>query len=360
MKHKRKKILLMTMTRRIGGIEVLIKDIAKYIDQEKYEIAIVMQGTPYILDKEFTKRKQYAFHISTLKKPFHYIKDLCIIIKNGHFDIVHIHKCSCANFISALICYLYRVPCVIVHAHATTSFTGMKGKILHHLGQWIIRFCSHQKVACSRAAADWLFGRKYCQKYDVKIIKNGINITDFCFQKSIREKQRKELGYNHEIVFGHVGRFCEAKNHRFLIEVFYAIYQHNTNARLLLIGQGELENEIKEKVSQLKLKHAVCFLEECQPIAPYYQAMDIFLFPSLYEAFPLALIEAQTTGLPCLVSKELALEDMKDIEYMDLSKSAEEWAQKALTLIHGDRKTYNSQFDIQHTITKICELYERG
>ena len=161
---------------------------------------------------------------------------------------------------------------------------------------------STQKMACGYNAAKWLYGENID---NVILLKNAIDSDKFKFNIGVRNTLRGQLGVSNKIVFGHVGHFERQKNHEYLIDVFNLIRKEKYNAVLLLLGDGSLENSIKQKVDELALNDSIIFVGTVKDVSPYLQAMDIFIFPSLFEGFSLALTEAQCSGLKCFVSENI-------------------------------------------------------
>ena len=160
--------------------------------------------------------------------------------------------------------------------------------------------------ACSELAGRWLFGDKTFEQGKVTIINNAIDLDKFKYDEKVRKEKRKELNINDDtLVVGHIGRFVAQKNHTFLIDIFSELHKKEKNSILLLIGQGPLIGEIKQKVETLGISDSVKFLGQRDDVNELYNAMDLFLFPSLYEGLGMVLIEAQANGLPCIASTEV-------------------------------------------------------
>ena len=163
--------------------------------------------------------------------------------------------------------------------------------------------------ACSEVAGRYLFGNKAFDQGEVKIIHNAIDVEKFKFDKVARKKLRKEFGImDSTIVIGHVGRFVQTKNHTFLVDVFKKYHERNPDSKLLLIGIGPLENQIKDKIRKLDLVESVIFLGQRDDINKLYSVMDIFCLPSLYEGLPVVGVESQATGLPIIFSNGVSHE----------------------------------------------------
>ena len=202
------------------------------------------------------------------------------------------------------------------------------------------------KLAPSSEAACYTFGKKQLKNGKVKILHNAIPYRDFIFNCEIREKVRKNLKIEDKLVIGHIGRFDEQKNHKFLIEIFKEIKKNNENAILLLVGNGSLKEKVRKQVEELKLDDSVIFLGVRKDIPQLLMAMDIFVFPSLYEGMPNTVIEAQATGLKCIISDTITREaDITGlVSYTSLNNGIEEWKSKVLNNCQYERKDTSDKF----------------
>ena len=293
------------------------------------------------------------------------------VMKKNRYEIVHIHNSSVFGILEAIAAKLAGVPKVVVHSH----LTALGGKGLIKAIKFFFQVCAKPlwplfvdfRCACSTEAGIWMFGKKAIIKGDVYILKNGIRSEDFCFCQEIREIYRKKLGFTNQHVYGHVGRFEKQKNHIFLIDIFSEIITRDPDARLLLIGSGGLENTVKEKVMKMRLSEYITFLGNSDEVNNWLQAMDVFIFPSLYEGLPLSGIEAQATGLPVIasdsISHELEITDL--VTWMSLERSAAEWAeitirkQKEIIRDKNSRKQIlESGYDIEETARLLNQIYK--
>ena len=197
-------------------------------------------------------------------------------------------------------------------------------KLMRPLCRLLIYAFSTQRLAVSQEAGVSLYGRHI----SFQIVHNGIDLQKFAYSPAVRKKKRTELGLEHKFVVGHIGRFSEQKNHRFLIDIFAEIYKKKANAHLLLLGVGELKEEIKAKVNQLGLTHAVTFMGSRTDVQDFYQAFDVFVFPSLYEGLGIVSVESQCSGLPCVMSDVIPKEAfICNATPVSLDKSPREWAE---------------------------------
>ena len=195
------------------------------------------------------------------------------------------------------------------------------------------------------------------------IINNAIDIDKFKFNNKKRKIMRKELKImDNEILIGHIGRFIKQKNHNFIIEVLKDLVLYDKNFKLLLVGVGNLKTMIEEKVKINKLENNVIFLGQRGDVNKIYQAMDIFLLPSLYEGLPLVGIEAQIAGCKCFfsnkITKDVRIKD--DTEFLKISNS-KEWAEKIVDYVKKEKnreESYCKEYDIRKSAEKLCRLYK--
>ena len=221
-------------------------------------------------------------------------------------------------------------------------------------------------LTCSRPAALDLFGEEAAQK--AVILKYGIDTRRFAFSASVREECREELGLaGSDYVIGHIGRFAEQKNHRFLIDIFYEVSKVCPEARLLLLGEGTLQEEIRQRVSQYGLEDKVIFAGVTERTERYYCAMDVFVLPSLFEGLGIVNLEAQASGLSCVVSDAVPREvDVSGrMEFLPLG-DAKAWRDSLLKhkgLAHereGDwRDVYDAGYDVEKTAQALTEVFDR-
>lgn len=208
--------------------------------------------------------------------------------------------------------------------------------------------------------------KKKCRKRQSEILKNGIIGKQYYYNENIRNEYREKLGWQNNLIVGHVGRFSEQKNHTFLIDVIAEMYKVNPSVRAVLFGIGDLKNDMEQKVEQLGLKAIIKFPGTSPEINNYLQAMDLFLFPSLYEGLPVVGIEAQAAGIWVLasdtISPELKITDK--VHWMSLSKPVSCWAEKGLELLNqvSERDTAleikEAGYDIEFTARRLKDIYE--
>ena len=206
-------------------------------------------------------------------------------------------------------------------------------KIIRYLWKFIVDY----RFACSNNAAEWMFSKYDIENSKVKVINNGIDEKKFIYNEKMRLEYRKKLNLKNKFVMVHVGRFTYQKNHEFLIDIFNSVYLKYDKSVLLLIGEGVLEDKIKEKVELLKLQNSVIFYGLSDEIYNILQAADVFVFPSHYEGLPVVGIEVQAAALMSVASDNITNE-IKITDYwksISLDKSSEEWAEIVLNYKDG-------------------------
>ena len=348
-----------------GGVEAVLMNYYRNIDRNKIQFDFICDSDstniPYDEIKSLGGR---VILCPPYQDIFKYIKELKKIFKENNYKIVH----SNINALSVFPLYAAKksgVPIRIAHSHSTSNKKEWKKNLLKNaLRPFSKKYATHY-FACTEHAGRWLFGNKTFDQGKVFVVNNGIDLNNYIFNENIRKEKRNELNLkNSDIVIGHIGRFMKQKNHEFLIDVFNELYKENNNYKLILLGQGPLQDEIKEKVKLLNLENAVLFLGQKEDANKYYQAMDLFLFPSLYEGLGMVAIEAQTAGLPCIVSTEVPkIAKVSDkIYFIGLEEPIGEWTKTINDFISDDRtinlkEIQEAGYDIVTEVKKLEQKY---
>lgn len=272
------------------------------------------------------------------------------------YKIIHGHMYSIAS-IYLLIAKSYGLY-TIAHSHSTSNGSGIKS-IVKDIFCLPLKYICDYKMACGIDAAKWLFGEKRIRENSFHLLKNAINLEEyFC-----KDEMNESLSNKERIVCGHIGRFVEVKNHRFLVDVFFEYHKLNPNSILLLIGTGELEDIIKEYVVKLRLEKTVFFLGNQKNVKKHLRKMDVFIFPSIYEGLPLALVEAQASGIQCFISDTISDEVCitSCINKLSLKESASVWARcikgKNLMKKNTHSELRNAGYDIENTVQWLSKFY---
>lgn len=365
MENDKIRILNIVPNMRAAGIESFIMNVYRNIDREKVQFDFIVHNTERnFFDDEIEKLggKIYRFTYKDDKNIIKYIKDLNSFFKeHKEYKIVHGHMQSMMP-LYLLIAQINKVPIRIAHSHNGSYEKTLKGFILHIFSRFSKLF-STDNWACSYVAGKYLFGN---QKFE--IVYNGIDTSKFEFNKDIRKIKRRELGIDEStFLIGHIGRFELQKNHKFLIRMFEKCQKENSKIKLILIGEGKLEQEIKKMIENLKIDSNVDLLGLRKDVNELYSAMDLFVLPSLYEGLPVVGIEAQTSGVSCIFSKNITneLKMSNNSYFMDIENDddVENWKMKVLEIKNKKverSKITNSKFDIKQIAKEVCiKYYER-
>lgn len=249
------------------------------------------------------------------------------------YKIVHVHIPNAA-FIVLRIARKYDISVRILHSHNARGADGLLKTIRNFLlNKWGILY-ANKYYACGKAAGEYLYGKKKMNSGMVQILNNAIDMEKYKYSPSAREKIRQSLGIKNEFLLGHVGRFEEQKNHQKLLDIFVEAKKSNLDCKLVLLGNGSLIDEIRKKALELGISDSIIFEGVVSNVEDYMNAMDVFLLPSLYEGLPVVCVEAQATGLPCLVSTNVTHEIKltKNVYFLEFD-DVELWARMIKRLI---------------------------
>lgn len=312
---EKKKILQFTVAASKGGSTQYVLNNWKNIDRERFHFDFVT-FSPYLdFAEELEEQgcKIYYMPCYPQQDRNRFIDSFGKVLQNG-YDTLHLHTSYWRGTEAEEIAKQYRIKQVIVHAHSTgfgkarTKEEEIEGTKKHlAIREKLNEKMATDFLACSHAAAEWIFG-DCIPKNRIMILHNAIDTKRFAYSEDTRKKVRCELEIQDKFVLGHVGRLALPKNHDFLLDVFCEVQKKIPNAVLILVGEGELREKIEGKIKDLRLESKVKLLGKRNDVNRLLQGMDLFVFPSLFEGFPIGLIEAQTTGLNCIVSDQITSE----------------------------------------------------
>jgi len=311
-----------------GGVETLLMNIYRNIDKSMIQFDFLTHSTQKgFFDDEIKLLGGKIYSVISpfsLKGIFQYKKQLtCFFTKHPEHTIVHSHM----NTFSGMILNIIKSPKIktrIAHSHTTLAANKIKTP-LSILAKFFGQNAITHYFSCSQDAAKWGFGKYSDQAI---IFKNAIELEKYQFSEASRKQYRNKLNLKNKYVVGHVGRFNEIKNHNFLINIHENLIKKEKDARLLLVGDGPLLSTIKKKVQNRGLHDSVIFLGNREDVDKLLCAIDIFVFPSINEGLGIVAIEAQTSGLNCLVSDTLPSEVKVTplLKYLSLDSGSDHWA----------------------------------
>lgn len=347
-----------------GGQETLWMNFLRNCDRKDLQIDFLVKTDGGAYDKEISELGSRVIFQGQYRSRgiFQWIERIKLVadtIKNsGDYDVFHINTYLAIDALcDVLSAKLAGIKTIVVHSHNSDGphrlLQAFLRPVLNHMGI--------KKAACSDKAAKWMFGTEK----NILIINNGIDTQEFQMNQEIRNRIRNELDIKEdEVLIGHVGRFDDQKNHTFLIDIFYELSKINNKVKLLMVGRGTLENSIRKKVDKLGITDRVIFFGVSNKVSELMMAMDIFLFPSLYEGLPLVVVEAQSAGLKCFcsdtISKDAIITDY--VISIPLSEDAYRWSsiiEEGVDYLRIDTNNIVAQkgFDISQSIQQVKKLY---
>ena len=356
-----KRVLCIVSNMDRGGAETFLMKIYRTIDTSQYQMDFCVSNTKKgYYDDEIREKGGRIFIIPPKSKnPIKSFFALKKVVKeNAYQSVLRTSQQSLAAL--DLVAAKMGGAETLIYRSSNAGLTG--GKIssgINKIFSFLPKVVPNVKIAPSTEAAEFVFGKRAVKQGNVLFLHNGLNYEEFKFNIEKREKIRKELGVENKRVFGHVGRLNAQKNHMFLLEVFKHIYEQDKNSVLVLIGEGELEPDIRKKIEKLSLESNVLLLGPKKKINEYLMAMDLFIFPSFFEGMPNVIIEAQATGLPCIVSDTVTQEANITgiVKYLDLDKGPAYWANFIINDQENSRKDHYEDFvEKKYCIQDVCDI----
>lgn len=350
-------------TTNLGGAESRVMDLYRAIDKSKVQFDFVVHTDKEChYDREIIEMGGRIFRVPPFRvyNILSYKSDFKRLFKqHPEFQAVHGHMTSTAS-IYLPIAKKFGIP-TIAHARSAGVDAGFKGKLTKFLRRNLVKktdFC----FACSKLAGEAVYGEKTVLEGKVKILPNTIDAKKYEFSKEKQKECRKKLGIEGKTVIGHVGRFHPCKNHEYLLKVFAEYHSVNPNSVLMLVGQGEEMDKIKVQAKQLELQEDVLFMGNKKNVEDYYNVMDFFVFPSFYEGMPGTVIEAQASGLPCLVSdritQEVGITEL--VTFMNIDEEPSVWSEYMLEYNNkNNRERYEDIVDAGFDVSGQAKWYEQ-
>ena len=363
---RRRKVLLIAASLRIGGAEKVAADIGLYADPQKYIIHYVVFGDDIgAYEPELEARGCKIFHLLQPSDSYcAYMKNLKKLICTYRYDVIHAHTMFNIGW-AMLAGKLYGVPVRVSHAHsALEEHRSIKVRLYEAAMRFLILTCATDYIACGVKAGERLYGRKAFKKKGTLIL-NGIDTQGFAFDEQRRNTFRKGLGLDDKFIIGHAGHLAEVKNQSFLLSLMPEILKRQPQAYLLLLGEGEDRSALGQRIHELHLEDHVRMTGNVRNMPDYLNAMDVFAFPSLYEGMPLSIIEVQSNGLPCVISDKVP----KDVFLTDLLRplpldDQSAWVDAICSAKRETPEKYAAQmrqsgFDTDTAMQKVYAIYEK-
>lgn len=351
-----------------GGQETFVINFIRHMDRKNVAIDLL---TPYecnnlILDEMRLNVISWEFPFKQGHFNLKIFMKLIQFLKNNPYQIVHIHSGSTlALMLISLAAKINHVGKIIAHSHSGMEKETLKHRIIKLCSYPFISSCPTDYCACSIEAGKAKFPKKVVRD-KLKIVKNGIDIGKYSFDDLTRSRIRKLCHISDNVfLIGHVGRFTYEKNHMFLLEIFKQVKKADQNTKLMLVGEGLLQEQVCQKIKELNLQNDVILCGAISNVHEVMQAMDFFVLPSLFEGLPLVGVEAQAAGLTVIVSDKVSkdLQITGLLSYMSLEDSSDKWAEEILKQKCTERADFHKEiisagYSIEQTANIIGKLYQ--
>lgn len=359
-------LMLFTILNR-GGAETMVMNYYRAIDRRKVQFDFVVHREEKgDYEEEILSLGGKIYRMMPLRPHTfgQYEQQIAAFFdEHPEYQIIH-GQCSESGYFFYKEASRRGIPVIIAHAHNSHVRFDLRWFVRTWMKHKMRPYLTHY-FACGKEAAEWLFGKKMAK--EAIILRNAIDTRQYLFETQRREKKRQELGLDPTtMTVCHIGRFDKVKNHGFILEIFGELLKKQPNAQLLLIGDGTLKAQTEKKAIQKGLSERVHFLGVRRDVNELLQAADAMVFPSLFEGLPVTLVEAQCTGLPCVISKNIPSETILTdlVEQLSLEETATAWADKLIAAAtrQFDRSAYADKvatagFDIQNNTLWLEDFY---
>ncbi len=351
-----------------GGVESFILNYVNHMHEtDCFDFHVITQDINSEACVQQFKDNHITVHIVPHKRKGIWKNVVAVnkILKTERFDIIHSHM-NLTNFYVLFLGWLHGTKVRICHVHSVLRPNGFKQRIAYPILEWVNKRCANYYIACGRDAGNFFYGKKAMKEGSVSIFNNAIELEKFQFDVTRRQLIRKKYGIApDEFVIGHIGRFYEVKNHAFLVEIFADFKKKHANAKLLLVGDGELRKEVERQCCDLGVRDSVIFAGTTQNPEDYYQAMDLFMLTSFFEGLPMVSIEAQCADLPCVFSDRIdpQCQLLEKVAFLPIEWPASKWASAIESYMVSPRCQTAVQvisdagYDIKKEAQRLSEYY---
>lgn len=345
-----------------GGVEAVVFNYYRAIDHDCFQFDFYYDADSTVEPpQDLIDMGARFIMLPPYQKLPKYIKELRKHLRKEKYTIVHSHLNTLSVF-PLYAAWREHVPVRIAHNHSVPGGNEIKRNAAKQILRCFSKLFSTDYFACSEKAGRWMFGDKDYDAGKVYVLKNAVDFERFRLSEEEIKQKKEELGLKDKTVIGHVGRFTYAKNHIFLLNVFKEITRIKPNSVLLLIGDGELHDQIVEGVRQRGLSDKVIMVGKVHDPERYYHLNDVVVLPSVFEGLSMSTVESQVAGVPVVMSRAIPEEAVisNGCFYMDIKDSASKWAKTVIsvadtTVILNDKC---ANYDIHHAVKDLEKKYE--
>ena len=349
-----------------GGIQAFIMNVYRNIDRNQIQFDFLLHHRyDHAYYKEVEQLGGHIYYVPPRSEGILKNRKALNNFFDSHpeYQIVHMHESSLSYITPLQVASEYGVRKRIIHSHNSNIAGNQLHRALHWWHKKSVHKVATHYLACGELAAKWMYGGSKVED-NAKVVYNGIDIKSYEFNTSMRKSVRDEFGIpDNAIVIGHVGRFDDVKNHHYLVDILAAMKEIHDKSYLMLIGNGPRFEGTKHYAKELNVENNVLFLGIRGDVSRLLQGVDVFVLPSFYEGFPVVAVEAQSAGLPVLMSDTISDEVIikENVEQMSIQLPAEKWAKRIVELssqrITDNDILYKNGFDVSSTVKFLSDLY---
>lgn len=360
-----KRALCITANMNVGGAETFLMKLYRAMNRSRYQMDFCVSVEANYYEAEIVSLGGRVYVVPPKSRhPFSSFRAIRRLVQeNGYESVIRVneHALSTLDLIAARAGGAKR----LIMRSSNSSSGSACSTALHYLFRPFTRIVPDVRIAPSSLAAEYSFGRGCLERGIVEFFPNGLDLSEFSFDEALRAKTRAELNLEDALVIGHIGRFNKQKNHEFLLEAFSAILQRCPNLVLVLVGDGILKDDVRAQAERLGIAGSVRMVGMRSDIPALLSAFDVFVLPSLYEGMPNVVIEAQASGLPCVISDTVTREAniTGKVMYLPID-SPKDWVDPVVQAAHSER--YNgvtclrsAGYDIHQEVRRFVELVYR-
>ena len=316
-----------------GGVDKYLLNYWESVSEDGVQIDFLTNKIDEGLKERLEARGSRLLEIASLRNPVRQYRQVRKILRLGHYDAVYFNISTAIECVGAIAAKREGIEKRMIHSHSggnncESSLKRMVYDFLHHVCRlFLYRYATHY-YGCSQKAGEWLFPKRIVRSGRFQVVYNAVERARFAYDEEVRQEVRKELAIEGRFVIGNIAAFCYQKNHMFLLDIFAEVLKKREDAILLLAGEGPCFEEVKKKAGELHIDGSALFLGRREDAGRLYQAMDVFLLPSRFEGLPIVGVEAQSAGLPCILSDSITKEAAitKRCKFLSLKAEPRLWA----------------------------------
>jgi glycosyltransferase involved in cell wall biosynthesis len=352
----------------IGGIASVVLNYYQYINKSKIHFDVAITSPQYgVLGEKMILEGMNIFHIPLKSADMNgYIQGLTHLLTHNTYDAIHVHENE-TSYVALYIAKKMGIKVRIAHAHTSSPYISMKSELKRIIGCILNSYCATNIIGCGKLAGNRVFGKINMRRKKAVIIPNAIDVDRYKYNSIDRKTMREELRVDDKYIIGMVGRLSAEKNHLFALNIMKRVKENLNNCMLLIVGDGTEFDSIQKFINDNNMTEYVEILGRRQDVEKIYQAFDLYILPSLHEGFPVSLVEAMASGLPCLISSNITDEFKfgSYVEYVPLEERL--WEQKVLSFSNmnvdrtgGKDEIIENGLDIKTAVHRLEEIYFSG